>query len=119
MLRKIVLAVVLIPLAIVIVGMAVANREIVTVSFDPFSATEPAFLLRAPLFVLVFVLVIAGVIIGGAAAWLRQSKWRRSARVRDAELRAARGEIDRLRRELAAREASPARPPLSLRPPAA
>ena len=119
MIRKIVLALVLIPLALVIVALAVANREIVTVSFDPFSAAEPAFMLRAPLFVLVFVLVIAGVIIGGIAAWLRQSRWRRAARRREAELRAARGEIDRLRRELAAREASSAPPPLSLRPPAA
>jgi uncharacterized integral membrane protein len=118
MIRKIVLAVVLTPLAILIVALAVANREIVTVSFDPFSAAQPAFLLRAPLFVLVFVLVIAGVIIGGVASWLRQSKWRRAARMREAELQSARNEVDRLRRELAARETASA-PPLSLRPPAA
>ena len=118
MIRKTVLVVILAPLAVLIIALAVANREIVTVSFDPFSRTEPAFLLRAPLFVLVFVLVIAGVIIGGVASWLRQTKWRRAARARDAELRAARGEIDRLRREIAAREAASA-PPLVLRPPAA
>jgi hypothetical protein len=118
MLRKIVLAVILIPLAVLIVALAVANREIVTISFDPFSRTEPAFLLRAPLFVLVFILVIAGVIIGGISSWLRQSKWRRAARAHEADLRAARGEIDRLRRELAARETAAA-PPLALRPPAA
>ena len=118
MIRKIVLALILIPLAILIVALAVANREIVSVSFDPFSRAEPAFLLRAPLFVLVFVLVIAGVIIGGVASWLRQSKWRRAARTQEAELRSARSEIDRLRREIAAREAASA-PPLSLRPPAA
>ena len=118
MLRKIVFALVLIPLAILIVALAVANREIVTISFDPFSRAEPAFLLRPPLFVLVFILVIAGVIIGGMASWLRQSKWRRAARVREAELRAARGEIDRLRQQLAASEAASA-PPLALRPPAA
>jgi uncharacterized integral membrane protein len=118
MMRKIVLAVVLIPIAVLIVALAVANRQIVTVSFDPFSSAEPAFLLRAPLFVLVFVLVIAGVIIGGIASWLRQSRWRRAARLREAELRSARSEVDRLRRELAAREIASA-PPLSLRPPAA
>jgi uncharacterized integral membrane protein len=118
MIRKIVLAVVLIPLAVLIVALAVANRQIVTVSFDPFSAAEPAFLLRAPLFVLVFVLVIAGVIIGGMASWLRQSRWRRAARAREAELQSARNEVDRLRRELVARETASA-PPLSLRPPAA
>src|SRR3979409_2187645 len=104
MIRKIVCAAVLLPLALVIVALAVANREIVTVSFDPFSAAEPAFALRAPLYVLGFVLVTAGVVIGGIAAWLRQSKWRRAARLREAELRAARGEIDRLRGQLAAGE---------------
>jgi len=119
MIRKIVLAVLLIPLAVLIVALAVANRQIVTVSFDPFSAAEPAFLLRAPLFVLVFVLVIAGVIIGGVAAWLRQTKWRRAARRLEADLRAARQDADRLRRQLATREAAPAPHPLSLRPPAA
>jgi hypothetical protein len=118
MIRKIVLAVILIPLAVLIVALAVANREIITISFDPFSRTEPAFVLSAQLYKLVFVLVIAGVIIGGIAAWLGQSRWRRAARVREAELRTAHGEIDRLRRELAARETAVA-PPLALRPPAA
>ena len=40
MLRKIVLAVILIPLAVLIVALAVANREIVTISFDPFNRVE-------------------------------------------------------------------------------
>jgi len=119
MMRKIVFAVILIPLAIVIVGLAVANRTVVTVSFDPFSVNDPAFALRAPLFVLVFVLLITGVIIGGVASWLRQGRRRSTARRLEAELRATRAEIDRLRQQLAAREASSAPPPLSLRPPAA
>ena len=40
--RKIVTAIILVPLAVVIIAFAVANRQIVTVSFDPFSVTEPA-----------------------------------------------------------------------------
>ena len=39
--RKFVTAFVLIPLAIVIVMFAVANREIITVSFDPFDSESP------------------------------------------------------------------------------
>ena len=120
MIRKLVSYLVLIPLGLVIVALAVANREVITVSFDPFSAAAPAFTLRAPLFVLVFVLVIAGVIIGGIASWLKQGKWRRAARHTEGELRAARDEIDRLRREAATREAAArATAPLPLRPPAA
>jgi len=36
--RKIIPAVILVPLAVIIIAFAVANRQIVTVSFDPFSA---------------------------------------------------------------------------------
>ena len=76
MLRRIVAAIVLVPLAVVIIAFAVANRRIVTVSFDPFSAGEPAASVTLPLFVLVILLLIVGVLIGGLASWLRQGKWR-------------------------------------------
>lgn len=80
MLRKIVAALILVPLAIVIVAFAVANRQGVTVSFDPFGGSAPAASLTLPLFVLVIVLLIIGVVIGGTAAWLRHGRWRRAAR---------------------------------------
>jgi uncharacterized integral membrane protein len=117
MLRKIVSAVILIPLGLVIVALAVANRAAVTVSFDPFGAVDPALAFRVPLFVLVFALVIAGVVIGGVASWLAQGKWRRAARRLERELAAERSGTDRLREKIAADEAAPR--PLSLRPPAA
>ena len=91
MLRKIVAALILVPLAVVIVAFAVANRQIVTVSFDPFSPERPAASVTLPLFALVIVLLILGVLIGGIAAWLRQGKWRRTARRLEREVaRAAR-----------------------------
>jgi len=124
MIRKTISFLVLLPLGLLIVALAVANRETVTVSFDPFNAAAPALVLHLPLFVLVFVLVIAGVMIGGIASWLKQGSRRRAARRTEGELRAARNEIDRLRREVAAhegaaREAASAPHRLSLRPPAA
>jgi uncharacterized integral membrane protein len=100
MLRKLVFWLILVPLAIVILMFAVANREIVTVSFDPFSATAPAASVSVPLFVLIFVLVILGVILGGVAAWLRQSGYRRAARQRDADVTALRREIETLNTKL-------------------
>ena len=66
--RKIVAALILVPLAIVIIAFAVANRQVVTVSLDPFSAERPAASLTLPLFALVIVLLILGVVIGGVAA---------------------------------------------------
>ena len=97
-LRKFVAAVILIPLAIVIVAFAVANRQIVTVSLDPFSSEHPASSLTLPLFALIIVLLIAGVVIGGVAAWLRQAKWRRVARRLEREVDDLRGEVASLRR---------------------
>jgi uncharacterized integral membrane protein len=102
MLRKIISAIILIPLAVIIIGFAVANRQVVTVSFDPFDATQPALSLTLPLFAMVFVLVILGVIIGGIAAWLRQGHWRRSARRLDHEVRGLRAETAAMREKLAA-----------------
>ncbi len=121
MMRKLLTAIVLVPLAVVLIGLAVANRQVVTVSFDPFSEADPAFALKAPLFVLVFVLVIAGVIIGGAAAWLRQGKWRRTARRLDAELARTRADLDAIKRRVGEHEDTPVpmRWPPALRPPAA
>jgi hypothetical protein len=98
MLRNIVTALILVPLAIAIAAFAVANRQTVVVSFDPFDQVHPAFALPVPLFALILVLVIGGVVIGGIAAWLRQAKWRRTARLAQARARELAGELDRVRR---------------------
>jgi uncharacterized integral membrane protein len=94
MFRKIVTWVITIPLLVVLIAFAVANRQAVTVSFDPFSSTSPAYAATLPLFVVIFVVLILGVLIGGVVTWIGQGKWRRSARKRDAELRALQQEID-------------------------
>ena len=109
MIRKIVLAVVLIPLAVLIVALAVANRQIVTVSFDPFDSAHPAYALKMPLFMLIFVLVGVGVAVGGIASWLRQHKWRMRARLAETEARDLRARLDagESRRNVPALEASP------------
>jgi uncharacterized integral membrane protein len=99
LLRKILTAIVVIPLVVVLVGFAVANRQIVTVSLDPFDAVHPAYALTLPLFAIVFVILIAGVVIGGAASWLGQRGWRRASRRHEAEARQLRAELDALRRQ--------------------
>jgi uncharacterized integral membrane protein len=95
--RKIIAVVVLVPLAMLIVAFGVANRQIVTVSLDPLSTEHPAATVALPLFALIILLLILGVLIGGIAAWLRHSKWRRMARRYEREVIALRGEIALLR----------------------
>ncbi len=115
--RKLVTIFVLVPLAVLIVMFAVANREIITVSFDPFDSAQPALALRMPLFVLIFVLVGVGVLIGGMAAWLKQHRWRVRARRAEADARRLRAELDTQR---AIQPASSLRtPPPLIVPPAA
>jgi uncharacterized integral membrane protein len=98
MIRRIVTALILVPLAIIAISLAVANRQSVVVSFDPFDQAHPALTRALPLYLLMLVLLIGGVVVGGIAAWIRQGKWRRAARRADAQARELRAEVDRLKR---------------------
>jgi hypothetical protein len=62
----------------------------------------------APLFLALLAALIAGVVVGGAAAWSRQGKWRARARRLSADLKTAHGEIETLRRRLEASAAAQA-----------
>jgi uncharacterized integral membrane protein len=67
--------------AIVLLGFAFANRDLVTVSFDPFSATDnAAFSVPAPLFAVVIVAAMLGVVAGALATWLSQGRHRKASR---------------------------------------
>jgi uncharacterized integral membrane protein len=92
---------IVVPLTIIIVAFAVANRQSVTVSFDPFSSASPVYGATLPLFVLIFLLVIFGVLLGGAAVWIGQTRWRRTARKLDGEVRSLHQELDAVRRRFA------------------
>ncbi len=78
---------ILLPLAVIGLALAVANRHAVTVSFDPFAATA-AGAIEAPLFVVLIVALIVGVLLGGFFTWLSQGKHRRA--LRDVRAEAAR-----------------------------
>ncbi len=108
MIRKTVTVLVLVPLGLLIVLFAVANRQKVAISLDPFSSDAPALAANLPLFLVILGTLIAGVIIGGGAAWLRQARWRRRARRLEFETRRLRAENETLKRELAAAPLAPA-----------
>ena len=107
MVRKIAAVLILLPVALAIVLFAVANRSTVTVSLDPFANDPPTVSAVLPLFLLLLLVLIAGVILGGVSAWMRQSRWRRRARRLAADLKAARAEAETLRRQLDAATAAP------------
>src|SRR5580704_3131088 len=113
MIRKIVTALLLIVLGLVLIAFAVANRQVVTVSLDPFDQADPALAVSQPMYQVVFVVLIAGVVIGGCAAWLRQARWRGRARRAEAQLGALQA------RAPAAAGPAAAEPRLVIPPPAA
>ena len=104
MFRRILRTIVLIPAAAVLVALAVANRQSVTVSFDPFDPADPAYVLTAPFYLAGFALLIAGVVLGGIATWFEQGKLRRNSARLAAELGVVRSELGRLKQQAAKAE---------------
>jgi hypothetical protein len=110
--RKFLTALILIPLGLIFVDFSVANHHLVTVSFDPFDSEDPALGFRMPLFVLLIVVAVLGVMAGGIATWLGQRRWRRAARQHEADARAARAELASLRASTAPARPDPQRLPV-------
>ncbi len=109
--RKFLTGLVLIPVGLILIVFAVANRHLVTVSLDPFSASDPSVGFTLPLFVVIILVAILGVVAGGAATWFRQRRWRRAARQHEADARAARSQLADLRADALASRGDPRRFP--------
>ena len=104
--RALLKALLLLPVAIVVVLLAVANRGPVTLSLDPFSGEVPEVAFRVPLYALLFGAVILGTLIGGIASWLAQGRHRRSRREAKREVGRLKAETERLRQRAEANAAS-------------
>lgn len=87
---KLLLWLLLLPLTLIFIAFAIANRHAVTLSFDPTPLS-----LQAPLYGVVFAAIFIGLIAGGLIAWLRARRWRR-------QLRREQGNVRRLEEELRA-----------------
>ena len=88
-----------IPVGVVLVALAVANRHPVLVSLDPFRPEAPALAFEAPLFIAFFATLMVGVVLGGAAVWMSQGRYRRTLRRQRAELDRLRYDRDQLARD--------------------
>jgi uncharacterized integral membrane protein len=67
-----------IPIVIVAAIIAVANRQSVTFSLDPFSENFPAVAFTLPLFVLVFLSILFGFLLGAFSVLLKRARRRRA-----------------------------------------
>jgi hypothetical protein len=93
-----------IPLAVLAIGFAVANRQWVTISLDPFSRESPLAAIDLPLWTIFFVGAFFGLLAGWVAAWVAQGKWRRATRQARIELLRSQNEMRRLASEREFRE---------------
>lgn len=92
MLNRVVLVLLVVPMAVVLIALAVANRGAVPFTLDPFNPGNNALTVEWPLFIYLFLALVAGMVIGSVATWLKQGRYRKEARDR-------RHEVQRLIRE--------------------
>lgn len=89
MANRIFLVLILIPLAIVLVALAVANRGLAAFTLDPFNPGNPALTYTVPLFLLLFAALAIGMLLGSFVTWVKQGRYRKLARQKTIEAEAA------------------------------
>jgi uncharacterized integral membrane protein len=99
MFRRFFWIIVMIPAAIILIALSVANRNVVPFTIDPFTPGNPALTFSAPLFMYLFASLAVGLILGSVITWLAQGRYRANAR-------RATAEVASLRKEAQAREAA-------------
>ena len=100
MIRRIVGWIVLVPLCVVLIVFALANRQLTVVNFNPLVPSEalsrPG--VGIPLFLVLFGVLLFGIVAGGVATWFAQSQHRRDERTWRREAERLTREVDAIRR---------------------
>ncbi len=99
---KLLLWLLLLPLTLIFVAFAVANRHGVTVSLDPMPLS-----VDAPLYGLVFAGIFIGLIAGGLIAWIRAGRVRGQLREAQRNLRRLEGDLQKAQQASEAALAAP------------
>ena len=82
------------PIAIIVVSFAVANRQWTRLSLDPFSSTAPFLTIEMPLWALFIFGVFIGMLVGWAACWFAQGRHRKLSRERAREIARLQSEME-------------------------
>ncbi len=92
--RRILRWIIGLPIAIVVIAFAVANRQWTRLSLDPFSSESPILSINMPLWALFIFGVFIGILVGWIVAWFANGKWRKLARDRRAEITKLQSELE-------------------------
>ncbi len=93
MISRFVAALIFVPIAVILIALAVSNRTSTSFTIDPFNPGNPALTMELPLFIWLFAALAAGMMIGSIATWLKQGKHRRA-------MRENRQKVDALREQI-------------------
>ncbi len=94
-------------LAVILVTVALANRDLVTLNLLPAelaSLTGLSFAVSLPLFVVIFAAIIGGLLIGFVWEWMREYKHRSAATTHKREKEKLAREVDKLKTQKAKNE---------------
>lgn len=97
--KRIVGWLVLVPLCLIVLVFALANRHIVGVNFNPLvpvDATAPGF--GMPLFLVIYAVLFVGISLGGLAVWFTQAGHRRAEKRLRRENEKLKADLDHARR---------------------
>lgn len=97
MLKRLVFLLVVVPIALILLALAVANRQLVSLNFNPIRPDMPGDQVVLPFFWFLFATFALGAIVGGITVWFSQSRHRKTARRNEAEAEEWRYKADRER----------------------
>jgi uncharacterized integral membrane protein len=95
--RSILRIIVFVPLGLILLFFAMANRGAVRIGLDPFASGESAPSFEAPLFLVVLASAAVGVVAGSLSSWVSNRRYRREAREARNDAKKARAEAQELR----------------------
>ena len=99
MFRRILSLLIGFPIGILLIAIAVSNRQPVDLILDPFRPETPALSIELPFYIYLLAALVVGVVLGGVATWMGQSRWRQTARTQGRRAARWQAEADRLLRK--------------------
>ncbi|EKS42933.1 hypothetical protein BbINS_06496 [Bartonella bacilliformis INS] len=75
--KNILLTIILIPLTVFLVAFIVANRQIVTLTLNPFWSSSQSFTYQAPFFVWLFIFFGLGIVLNSSINWFTRCQYRK------------------------------------------
>ncbi len=72
---------ILVPICAILIVFALANRQKVTLNFDPTTSLNPIIAnIEISLFVIIYAMLFIGIVLGGTAVWFTQGRFRKACR---------------------------------------